>query len=203
MSEGNYSSYIVVSDETIEKLGYEKTSGYMVVSSSDPYNLEIEISRLHENLQVSNYLEYKKQMDSLIVVISIFLYGFITVITIIGLTNVINTLTTSLNLRKKEFAMLKAVGTTKKEFKQIINLECIFLGTKVLIIGIPIGLLLSYLIYYFIVNVESTVSKYNPNILSLLISAVSVFIIVKVIMSYQVKRINKQNIIETIRNDII
>lgn len=65
----------------------------------------------------------------------------------IGITNIFNTITTNMNLRKKEFAMLKSVGMTKKEFNRMIRLESIFYGLKSLIIGIPIGTLLSYAIY--------------------------------------------------------
>ena len=197
-------SYILVSEETMEKLGYSPGAKQILINSSEPYELENKIRELAEdNFWVSNHLKEQEDMQRIVLMVSIFLYGFITVITVIGLTNIINTLTTSINLRKKEFAMLKAIGTTNKEFRQMINLECIFLGTKVLIISIPIAMILSYLIYYFVARIESSISVYNPNILAIVISIVVVFLIIQIIMSYSMKRINKQNIIETIRNDNI
>ena len=54
----------------------------------------------------------------MILIISIFLYGFIAVISIIGITNVFNTITTNMALRNKEFAVLKSIGMTDKEFKK-------------------------------------------------------------------------------------
>ena len=58
---------------------------------------------------------------SMIIVINIFLYGFITVISLIGVTNIFNTITSNMELRQKEFAMLKSIGMTKKEFNRMIN----------------------------------------------------------------------------------
>ena len=99
--------------------------------------------------------------------------------------------------------MLKAIGITNQEFKQMINLESIFLGIKVLIMGIPIGMLLSYLIYYLLANNEITDLSYDPNLLAIIASTIAIFLIVKLIMSYTIRQINKQNIIETIRKDNI
>ena len=90
-------------------------------------------------------------MSNLFTLIGIFLYGFIIVISLIGITNIFNTITTNMHLRAQEFAMLKSIGMTKKEFNRMIKLESLFMGLKALIIGIPIGLVLSYIIYHFLV----------------------------------------------------
>ena len=86
-------------------------------------------------------------MNNLFTLIAIFLYGFIIVISLIGITNIFNTITTNMELRKQEFAMLKSIGMTSKEFKRMIRLESLFMGIKSLLFGILIGIILSYLIY--------------------------------------------------------
>ncbi len=63
-------------------------------------------------------------------VIAIFLYGFIIVISLIGVTNIFNTITTNMELRQKEFANLKSIGMTKKEFNRMIRLESFLYGSK-------------------------------------------------------------------------
>lgn len=106
-----------------------------------------------------------------------------------------------MNLRKKEFAMLKSIGMTKREFNRMIRLESIFYGLKSLIIGIPIGTLLSYAIYKaFETNMGM---DYVLPIKAILISIVFVVLVITIIMKYSMSKINKQNIIETIRNDNI
>lgn len=91
---------------------------------------------------------------------------------------------------------------TKREFNKMVSLESIFYGSKSLLIGIPIGSILSYLIYKALVggNFEFT---YSYPITAVIISILAVLILVTVIMKYSIRKINKQNTIETIRNDNI
>ncbi len=150
-----------------------------------------------------NLEKEQESMHKMVLLISIFLYGFITVISLIGVTNIFNTITTNMNLRSKEFANLKSIGMTKKEFNRMINLETIFYGVKSLIYGIIIGTGISYWIYHTITSSESMVVKYVLPVKAILISIVFVMFIVGLIMRFSLNKINKQNIIETIRNENI
>ena len=97
--------------------------------------------------------------------------------------------------------MLRSVGMTKKEFDRMIRLESVFYGLKSLIIGVPIGVLLSYFVYnMFKVDLGA---GFSVPVKPILISVAFVVVVVGVIMRYSMKKINKQNIIETIRNDNI
>ena len=83
----------------------------------------------------------------------------------------------------------------------MIKLESIFLGIKSLIIGIPLGILFSYLTYLaFSINIEL---KYVFPIDGVIISIVAVSILIGSIMRYSLNKINKKNIIEILRNDNI
>lgn len=202
----SFGGYLIVSDEVFDKM-FEDTHATMYVSAKDAKKLETEIENLKKekeefkNVYVNNIEEEIKQQNAMVLIVSIFLYGFITVISLIGMTNIFNTITTNMNLRSKEFAMLKSIGMTKKEFNRMIRLESIFYGLKSLLIGIPLGLLGSYLIYKaFNSGLEFT---YKLPINSLIIVILFVSIIIGIIMKYSLSKINKQNIIETIRNDNI
>ena len=104
-------------------------------------------------------------------------------------------------LRSKEFAMLKSVGMSSKEFNKMIRLESIMYGTKSLLIGIPLGILGSYGMYKaFAQGIDL---GYTLPLPAIIISIIFVFIIVGITMKYSLNKINKQNIIETIRKDNI
>ena len=156
------------------------------------------------SVSYTNYKEEADYQNKTVLLISIFLYGFITVITLIGVTNIFNTITTNMNLRSKEFAMLKSIGMTKKEFNKMINLESIFYGVKSLIIGIVLGTGISYWIYRISAGSDVTSKlKFIFPTKPIIISIIFIAIIVGIIMRYSLNKINKQNIIETIRNDNI
>lgn len=129
------------------------------------------------------------------------MYGFIIVISLIGITNIFNTITTNMELRKPEFAMLKSIGMTNKEFNRMIRLETVFMEVKSLLFSIPIGIGLSYLIYHLLE--EDQLIKFVIPVNAIIISIVAVFLLITCIMKYSMNKINKQNTIETIRNENI
>ncbi len=204
-----YNSYIIVSDEFLHNIIKNDNIIYveMPIYSSDSDKLQDDIEKLfkeenYEEYHINNVDKSMQEMKSIYTLMAIFLYGFITVIALIGITNIFNTITTNMNLRRSEFATLKSVGMTKSEFNRMIRLESFFYGMKSLLIGIPIGIMLSYLIYRILItsNIEMT---YEFPIGGIVISIVAVFLLIYVIMHYSVKKISKQNIIETIRNENI
>ena len=155
-----------------------------------------------ERYSIQNLEENEKGVRSFYTLVSIFLYGFITVIALIGVTNIFNTISTNMNLRRREFAMLRSIGMTKKEFNRMILLESFFYGMKSLMIGIPIGLGLSWILYDIVMNGEWTLSYCVP-VKPILFSVAAVFLLIAVVMKYSLGKISQQNTIETIRNENI
>lgn len=196
---------VLVSEDYFKKLfaeDNEYTSRVIVIDSADPVNTVEYINNLDiENLDVFNINEQKEMMNAVVLIIAIFAYGFIIVISLIGITNVFNTINTNMRLRSKEFAMLKSIGMTKKEFNKMIRLESLFYGLKSLLIGVPLGLLGGYAIFKATGN--TIMLDYLFPTMAVLISIVFVFFVVWLIMKISISKVNKQNIIETIRNDNI
>lgn len=198
--------FLVVSEEWIEQhkdsvLWYANTDIY--IQCEDPDGLEKEI---REGLNFTNYyLENTRQeyeeIKSVYTLISVFLYGFIIVIALIGITNIFNTITTNMELRSREFAMLKSIGMTRKEFRRMVGLESIFYGVKSLLIGIPAGIVLS-LCFYAAFSRQIEVAYQLPYS-GILISILAVFILLFAITRYSMGRINRKNIIETIQSENI
>ena len=202
---GTNDQVLIVSDELYEKYSefqHSPMSFYdLCIVTDDSEELTEYISQVYSN----NYSSLVNadimviEHTSIYSTISIFLYTFIAVMSLIGITNIFNTITTSMKLRQKEFAHLKSIGMTKKEFNKMIKLENIFIGFKALIIGIPLGIIFSYIIHLsFETNV---IMDYIFPISGIIISIVSVFLILWIITLYSLRKINKQNIIETIRRD--
>lgn len=201
MENSHYADgYFVVNVESYKNIDFKPR--YILIQSGNPDELIKEVKMLNiDDIGYSNLDEQVKEDNAMSLIIKIFLYGFITVITLIGVTNIFNTITSNMELRQKEFASLKSIGMTKKEFNRMINLETIFYSVKSLIYGIILGLLGTYVLYKaFGVKIESEI--YIP-IKPIIISIFAVFVLVFVIMKYSMSKINKQNIIETIRNENI
>ncbi len=197
----NY-ALMIVSNDIYEK--YFKSNEIMIYyDSSNPDKLQDDIDELLKgyNYNINNIAENARMLEKVFTLVGIFLYGFIIVITLIGVTNIFNTITTNMELRKPEFAMLKSVGMTTKEFNKMIRLETVFMGIKSLLFSIPIGMGLSYLMYSALGT--NQILKFTIPIKSIIIAIVTVFLLITCIMKYSIGKIKKQNTIETIRNENI
>ena len=192
---------LVISDDFYDSNIKDTFAEELYIKCDNSNKIEGQIMQEYEDLIVYNLDEQMQQEQSVYLVIQIFLYGFITVISLIGITNIFNTITTNMNLRSREFAMLKSIGMTNKEFNKMIRLESILYGLKSLLIGIPIGIILSYLVYKAVSG--GIEMEFILPINSIIISIVVVMLLIIFIMRYSLSKINKQNIIETIRKDNI
>lgn len=196
--------YLLVSFDTLKNnYDIDYLSVGIYINAENANELEETISNLNggQTFAVYNVEKTANVYNAMTLVISIFAYGFIIVISLIGVTNIFNTITTNMRLRSKEFAMLKSIGMTKREFNRMIRLESLFYGVKSLIIGIPLGLLAGLGIFKaFSINLATDfVVPYT----AIAISIVFVFAVVWLIMRFSISKVQKQNIIETIRNDNI
>ena len=202
---------IIVSDEfydyIVSNYNVNATdSRSLYIKSSDCEKLESLIKEYLLDENINNYSLFNieteaKAQRSLITLVAIFLYGFIIVISLIGVTNIINTISTNMNLRRREFAMLKSIGMTKNEFNKMINLESIMYSTKALIIGIPLGLLGSFAIYKAFANGSDYGFIFPWQ--AILIAIFVVYILVSLIMYFALRKTKSENIIDTIKDENI
>lgn len=155
----------------------------------------------YDHVYAQNVRASMKLMNNLYLLVAIFLYGFIAVISLIGITNVFNTVSANMILRASEFASLKSIGMTSKEFNRMIRLESLMYSIKALVIGIPLGLIISWGFYKAMS--DSYDFGYNPPIIAILIAVLAVAFLIWIVMQYSVKLVSKQNIIETIRSDTV
>lgn len=152
-----------------------------------------------------NYINIKEDMrqaNNLILVVKILMYGFISLVTLIGVTSVFNTISTSMALRKREFAVLRSIGLTRGGFNKMLFFESLFFGMKSLIFALPVSIGVTILIHYSLADMVSISTIIIPW-KAIIISIVSVFIIVLLTMMYSSSKIKKHNIIEQIREENI
>lgn len=187
------------------QVGKDGCAVTLYANTSDHTSLTNRIESMEgadDSIYIYDYEEIVRQFNAIMLIVGIFVYGFIGVISLIGLTNIFNTISTNMQLRSKEFASLKSIGMTKKEFNRMIRLESLMYGIKSLLIGIPLGVLGVFAIFSAFSRGSVPMSFVFPW-KAILISIAAVIIVVWLIMKYSISKVNKQNIIETIRNDNI
>lgn len=179
---------------------------YMVMSynSSNPSESYKKMSEILESNGRSTGSLFNVDEDvqsgrALMLVLRIFSYGFICLISLIAIANVFNTISTNILLRRREFAMLRSVGMTDKGFRRMMNLECILYGCKGLFFGLIVAAGVTYLIYQALSN-QLEFTFYIPWY-SVMIAVGSVFIVVFATMLYAMSKIKKDNVVETLKQE--
>ncbi len=167
--------------------------------------LETQIQELTQGLSgnayVFNVASQAQSERNLMLVLGVFIYGFIILISLICIANIFNTITTNISLRRREFAMLRSVGMTPESFNRMIRFESIFYGLKALLYGLPISIAVSLLLH----GTQADVFEIGFSLpwVSYGVAVVLIFIIVGATMLYSSTKIKKENIIDALRAEIM
>ena len=137
-----------------------------------------------------------------LLVLNVFSYGFIILISLIAVANVFNTISTNLALRRREFATLKSVGMGDRAFGRMMRFECLLCGCKALLWGLPASILMSRLIFG-VVNQGFQNGGFRLPWAAIGIASGSVFLVVFATMLYAMRKIKKANPIEALKQETL
>lgn len=177
----------------------EKSSEHadLCIDVSDYYGA---LTWLNNELDEQAYRNYRRSQEhyrTLLLIINVFSYGFITLISLICVANVFNTITTNVALRRRDFGMLRSTGFRERDLGKMMRYECLIYGIQSLLWGLPLGLGVYYLIYR--VDSGTYNATFAPPWTAFLTAAVCVFTVVFVTMFYAVRKLKCDNPIEAIR----
>lgn len=141
--------------------------------------------------------DYTKVMNIAIVLASVFLYSFVVLLAMIGTINVISTMSTNVQMREREFAILQSIGMTSEALRKMLNMESILCAGKALLYGLPIGLVI-ILIMNYSVRMIFPIEFCIPWKEAIIVMAL-VFLVIWSTIRITASKLKKQNIIETIR----
>lgn len=183
VSEASYCYYMLASDHQQAEQDIKALLSAHGLRSGDLYDLA----------------ENQESNRNLITIINVFSYGFIALISLVAMTNVFNTISTNVMLRTRDFAMLQSVGMTRREMRRMLGFECILYGTRALLLGIPVSIFISYLIYDAISHGYPL--PFQVPWIPLGIACLSVFVVVFATMAYAARKAGKKQLVEALKNE--
>lgn len=141
--------------------------------------------------------DFVKIMNIAIVLAAFFLYAFVFLLGLIGVLNVISTVSFQIKLRARELAVLQSVGMTSDSIQKMLNMESILCAGKALAVGLPLGM-------GIVAVMAHCVKELFPIDFHMPWMAILITIVISVIAMWGTVRISagalkKQNIVETIR----
>lgn len=190
-------------EEEIPNTKMLKSDLRMIIEMKNDGNIENIRSYLDELEEITpgfiyiDYVELAKENKIASIIVSIFLYGFVAIITLISSINIINTISTNIILRTKEIAMIKAVGMTQKGIKRMIAFESLFYGIYAAIFGGVIGTGLAYVLFNILMEIREFqwIIPWN----NIIIACIGATIVALLSGVYPLKRINDKIIVESMK----
>lgn len=171
---------------------YRKTvqDGIMTLISGNP------------NLKLRIYSEESAMIEGFINATTSSVYGISAFVTLFGLLNMVNILISSSIVRKKEFALLQAVGMTDQQLRKMLYREGMSISVKSVILatlfGVTVGGLMCYLANE-VLAMKFIIFEFN--IFPILLFTV-LLIGCQVCVSYRISRsIGKDTLVERLRTE--
>lgn len=96
---------------------------------------------------INDHLAEAESTQTLAFIVNVFCLLFTGILTLIAMANVFNTVTNGLILRRREFAVMKSIGLSNRQFRSMITDECMDYSIRGLIPGLIVSVLVSYLLY--------------------------------------------------------
>ena len=179
--------------------------GNMMLQSDNPDAALEAIERLYKatvggNFSYQSMKEFNRSKDLQTMMTNLFFYGFLGLITLIGATNIVNTLDTNIKLRRREIAMLKSVGLTPGGFQRMLRYESLFYGLTALLYGLPLGIALSVFIYFQFDDGVGTFAFILPWA-AIAATVLGILAIVFVTMMVSGAMIRNDNIVDTLKEE--
>ena len=175
-----------------------------LTAARDDLQLEKKLNDLMEGNNILDYYLYNVHSAARTernrnMFLGVLIYGFITLITLICIANIFNTVSTNIALRRKEFAMLRSVGMTPGSFRKMIRYESVFYGLKGLMYGLPLSLLMAYLLY----RINRTVMDFSFTLpwRSYVAAILMILVVILATMLYASAKVRKENIIDALKEE--
>ncbi|TVX93349.1 ABC transporter permease [Paenibacillus agilis] len=165
-------------------------------SNATAQNIQQTIGTKFDITIIDNVHENKSKQESELV-IKVLVYSFIAVVSLIGSLNIINTITISIIIRRKELAALKSIGMSQRDLKKMIIYEALIYGISGSLQGIFFGCILSYIMYLAVSGISAI--EWSIPYEACLITFAAALLISYASVLIPLRKIQKDNLIDVIR----
>lgn len=163
-----------------------------------------EIAQKHSDndvsITVSDLAQSAAEYLMIVQAIELFINCFAVITMLIAVANVFNTMTNSVSLRKREFAVLKSIGMDSRSFAKMLALECSDHAVKGLAFGLLAASLATYGLYRAI-GISFMGISFELPAESIAIAIALVVAVLGLSVSFALRKASRENIADTLRTD--
>ena len=172
---------LIVHQNLLEHLGMDTRIQRIAISadSQGGQELKTELQEMlggREDITLVSYMDLKRELEEQKNMISAVSHGFLMILFLIVVFNLVNTTFTNVLSRKKELGILEAIGLTLRQQKRLLQFESFYIVAISSIIGMAIGYPAGYIAFFLFKKQADYAIYYFPIIESLLLAAVLWFL---------------------------
>ncbi len=142
---------------------------------------------LREQRTTSTYIAFK-----------LFIYGFLIIIALVSILNIMNSISLSVSVRTKEYGAMRAIGMSLKQINIMIIFEAFIYAIFGCIIGILLGFFISSKIFYILITKHFSYATWSINYISLSIILFFIFFSLVLAIYKPIKSMKNLSITKTI-----
>lgn len=154
-------------------------------------------SLLTSEMQMLDYIQSNAEVELIYNAMALFVYGFLIVISLVALINILNTVSASVSNRMNNYGVMRAVGMSNKQLKKMVTAEAAAYAISGSIVGCFCGLLLHR--FFFGLMITSTWGEvWHPPFTVLAITIFAALITTCVAVIYPTRKIKEMSIVNVV-----
>lgn len=139
----------MISTEAMHEISKYNANDEMFIYAEEEYdeNVEKELQTIigkDHRLGIETWQEEYEMWLSVMGFMRLACYGFLGILGVICIMNLINTVVNSIHLRMKEIGMMQAIGLSEKQLMMLLQMEGVFYTAGALLLSICVGSLAGY-----------------------------------------------------------
>ena len=170
------------------------TAGSAYFHDKSPYELAF--------YSFNDYIEQRDSNQMIATVVNVFCLLFAVILALIAMANVFNTVTNSLILRRREFAVMKSVGLSNRQFRAMVAEECVAWCICGLVPGVLLSLFVSFLLWQ-VISGSMTGLPFTLPWSYVALAAAMTIVAVGASVAYGMHRCRADNVVEALRADAV
>ena len=199
----------MVNEKTFDELnkmqGYSSWAYELAVNTDKAAEIEKRMGEIEEifegniswqnNKAIGESTKVQKDITNAIII------SFIGLLALVTTVNMFNIISSSILLRKRDFAVLKSMGMSNKQLNKMLILEGFFYGIDSIFLGTMISVFLLFIIHRCLVN--TLIYKFIIPWSNILICIIAIYIVIFTSIWYAKNKIKNKNIIDEIKDENI
>ncbi len=189
---------LICSEDTFLRLTGERN--YIIIDvqvTKDATDADVEAIR--NLVRGEEFRDRREEANgSLLWAFGLFIYGFVAIIALITLLNIVNSISMSVSARTRQYGAMRAVGMNGRQLTKMIAAEALTYAFAGCVVGCTAGLLLNKLIYDKLITSHFTYYTWSVPVQTLLIILLFVFLAAAAAIYAPAKRMRAMAVTDTI-----